>query len=116
MVRVASLAELFKTKCLVSARRSKTRDWVDLYVLMSQHGFSVGDYESAFREAGIESQADIGLARLCSGTPQRDDEGYVHLLRDAPKLEEMTAFFRAARDERERQAAADGIRERKPNV
>lgn len=114
VVRVASLAELFKTKCLVSACRSKTRDWLDLYVLMSQHGFSVADYESAFREAGIESQADIGLARLCSGNPQRDDEGYIHLLSDAPKLEEMTAFFRAGRDERERRAAAEAARQRKP--
>lgn len=111
-VRIASLAELFKMKCLVSARRSKTRDWLDLYVLMSQHGFSVTDYESAFREAGVESEADIGLARMCGGNPQKDDEGYVHLLPNAPKLEVMTAFFCDQRQKRERDAAAEALRRR----
>ncbi|HEV2331077.1 MAG TPA: nucleotidyl transferase AbiEii/AbiGii toxin family protein [Verrucomicrobiae bacterium] len=79
-VRVASLGEIFKAKSLVSAMRSKTRDWLDLYLLMRDHGFSIQDYKTAFDEAGVPAQCDIGLARLCSGVPQRDDEGFEHLL------------------------------------
>jgi hypothetical protein len=33
-VRIANLRELFQAKCLVSAVRSKTRDWLDLYLLL----------------------------------------------------------------------------------
>ena len=79
-VRVATLRELFKAKCLVSALRSKTRDWLDLFLLMRDHGFSIHDYQAAFREAGIESQCGIGLSRLCSAVPQKDDEGYAHFV------------------------------------
>ena len=109
-VRVASLAELFKAKCLVSAVRSKTRDWLDLYLLMRDHGFSIRDYQAAFQEAGNRGQCDIGLARLCSGVPQRDDEGYVHLLANAPKLDEIIVFFRAQRDKLEVESAAEAAR------
>jgi hypothetical protein len=105
-VRVGTLAELFKAKCLVSAQRSKTRDWLDLYLLFRDHDFTLADYAAAFREAGIEGQGDIGLTRLCSGHPQRDDEGYRQLLPKAPTLDEMTHFFRRLRDEFEVKAAA----------
>ena len=108
--RVASLAELFKTKCLVSARRSKTRDWLDLYILMYEHGFSIRDYKAAFLQAGSETQFDIGLARLCSGVPQRDDEGYSHLMSDPPTIEVMKAFFIAERDRLEVESAARAFR------
>jgi hypothetical protein len=111
-VRVATLAELFKAKCLVSALRSKTRDWVDLYLLMRDHGFSLRDYGAAFREAGIEGQCDTGLSRLCSGVPQRDDEGYAHLLPNPPTLGEMTAFFVAERQRLEVELAAEAMRTR----
>lgn len=111
-VRVATLAELFKAKCLVSAVRSKTRDWLDLYLLMREHGFSIRDYQASFREAGLETQCDIGLSRLCSGVPQRDDEGYAHLLENTPSLEEIKAFFRAQRDRLEIESAAEESRKR----
>jgi len=100
-VRVATLPELFKAKCLVSAVRSKTRDWLDLFLLLRDHNFTLRDYRAAFAEAGIASQSEIGLSRLCSGSPQRDDEGYAHLLPNPPSLAEMTAFFRAKRDQLE---------------
>jgi len=106
-VRIAALAEIFKTKCLVSAARSKTRDWLDLYLLMRQHGFTIHDYRRAFVEAGMAAQCDIGLARLCSGVPQRDDEGFAHLLPRAPSLDEMKAFFIAQRNLLEIETAAD---------
>ncbi len=108
--RVASLTELFKTKCLISASRSKTRDWLDLYLLMRDHGFSIRDYQAAFEEAGLKSQCDLGLTRLCSGVPQRDDEGYAELLANAPSLAQMTAFFVAQRESLEIDSAAKATR------
>lgn len=107
-VRVASLGEIFKAKCFVSAVRSKTRDWLDLYLLMRDHGFTINDYQNAFREAGVPAQCDIGLARLCSGVPQRDDEGFAHLISKAPSLEEMKKFFIEQRDRLEIESAAKG--------
>jgi hypothetical protein len=112
--RVATLAELFKTKCLVSAVRSKSRDWLDLYLLMREHGFSMRDYQSAFRDAGVEHQCDIGLSRLCSGVPQLNDEGYAHLLAEPPTLDQMRRFFIAQRDALEIETAAEAARSRKP--
>lgn len=110
MARVATLPELFKTKCLVSAKRSKTRDWLDLYLLMRDHGFSIRDYQAAFEEAGLPEQCDLGLARLAGGVPQRDDEGYAHLLQNAPTLDEMKTFFVEQRRKLEIETAAEKAR------
>jgi hypothetical protein len=109
-VRLAELPELFKTKCLVSALRSKTRDWLDLYLLFRDHGFTADDYRHAFAEAGMAASCDVGLARLCSGIPQRSDEGYLHLLESAPSLEVMQAFFSQIRDQIEAAQAAEAFR------
>lgn len=111
-VRVATLDELFKAKCLVSAVRSKTRDWIDLFLLMRQYGFTMRAYQAAFGEADVASQCDIGLSRLCSGQPQKDDEGYAHLLPNPPTLAEMKAFFVAQRDQLEIETAAEAQRRR----
>lgn len=112
-VRVATLPELFKSKALVSAVRSKTRDWLDLFLLLRDHGFTLRDYRAAFVQAGNPLQADTGLARLCGGVPQRDDEGYAHLLANPPSLEEMKHFFIAQRDKLEVELAAEAV-SRKP--
>jgi hypothetical protein len=106
-LRIASLKELFRAKCLVSAARSKTRDWIDLYLLLRDHGFTLRDYHAAFVEAGVAAQCDIGLSRLCSGVPQRDDEGYAHLMPNPPSLEAMKQFFIAQRDRLEIDWAAE---------
>jgi hypothetical protein len=97
-VRVATLSECFRAKAIVSALRSKSRDWLDLYLLMREHGFSIHDYRQAFIDAGIPEQCDAGLARLCSGVAARDDEGYQHLLANPPAIAAMTEFFIAQRD------------------
>lgn len=96
--RVATLNELFRSKAFVSAIRSKTRDWLDLYLLMREHGFTIFDYRNAFEEAGHVRQCDTGLTRLCSGIPQGGDEGYAHLLSNPPSLEDMKNFFIAQRE------------------
>jgi hypothetical protein len=105
-LRVASLEELFKSKVIVSAKRSKSRDWLDLHILMTQRGFGAKDYFAAFREAGIPSQAEISLARLCSGVPQKDDEGYDHLMPNPPTLGDLKQFFQGLRETEETKAAA----------
>ncbi len=112
-IRVASLRESFQAKCLVSAVRSKTRDWLDLFLLMRDHGFTIQDYRAAFVAAGIPAQCDIGLARLCSGEPGRADEGYQHMLTTPPTLAEMKAFFISQRDKLEIETAAAAIQSKK---
>lgn len=106
-VRLAELDELFRSKCLVSALRSKTRDWLDLYLLFQEHGFTALDYCQAFTEAGMQVSCDVGLARLSSGVPQPDDEGYSHLLKSAPSIEVMKEFFVQMRNAVEVQRAKD---------
>ncbi|MBI2950314.1 MAG: nucleotidyl transferase AbiEii/AbiGii toxin family protein [Verrucomicrobia bacterium] len=110
--RIATLDELFKAKCLVSSRRSKTRDWLDLFLLLRMHGYAAQDYRNAFLEAKDEPNCDIGLTRLCSGIPQRDDEGYAHLMENAPSLDEMKASFVKMRDEIEIGRAAEAATRR----
>jgi hypothetical protein len=108
--RVATLAELFQSKALVSAVRSKTRDWLDLYLLLREHGFTLRDYRNTFAEAGNLAQCDAGLARLCSGVAPRGDEGYAHLLTNPPTLDEMKRFFIAQRETLEIELAAEAKR------
>ena len=56
------------------------------------------------------------LAGLCSGIPQKDDEGYAHLLPNAPTLDEMKNFFISQRDQLEIQLAAEALRSRQSSV
>jgi hypothetical protein len=99
--RVATLQELFKSKVLVSALRCKSRDWLDLYLLMRDHGFGIEGFRNVFLETGDGLQMDLALTKLCAGVLQRGDEGYFHLLAQAPTLDEIRDFFRARRDELE---------------
>lgn len=110
--RVATLDELFRSKCLVSAVRSKSRDWVDLYLLLREHGFSIHDFQQAFRDADVETQCATALSRLCSGIPQKDDEGYQHLLPNAPSLADIKAFFIHQRNRLEVESAEQALRDK----
>jgi hypothetical protein len=105
-LRIADLPELFKAKALVSARRSKSRDWLDLYLLMKNHGFTLDDYRFAFHEGGIPEQFETGLQRLCLGVPQKNDEGYAGLLENSPTIQEIASFFQMERDKFEQKEAA----------
>ena len=79
---------------------------------MREHSFTLRDYRAAFEEAGVSSQCDTGLSRLCSGVPQKDDEGYAHLLPNPPTLKEMKAYFTTQRDRLEIELAANAARRR----
>lgn len=93
-VLVPDLSVLFKAKALVTAQRSASRDWLDLYVLMTKHGFTMDDYVAAFESTGSGTQLDLALQRLCSGEPRTGDPGFDALIEVPPPLREMARFFR----------------------
>ena len=101
-LRIATVPEIFAMKALVSAKRSKTRDWFDLYVLMKHHGFSWKDFYETFVRAGCEGQYDYAAELLSTAHPSRSDEGYDALLPNPPTIEEMRAFFLQRRNAYER--------------
>jgi hypothetical protein len=105
-LRLATLAELFQSKALLTARRSRSRDWFDLYVLMTRSGFTLRDFHAAFERAGWNAQTEVALNRLCPGTPPLADEGYQALAPGAPSLAVLQQFFRDARDHYEQAEAA----------
>jgi predicted nucleotidyltransferase component of viral defense system len=109
--RIAELEELFESKSLVSAARSKTRDWFDLFTLMRSHDFSMRQFRESFTKHGAALLFDYAMRRICSGVPQADDEGYHQLVSGkAPSVEEMRDFFRAQRDCLEVELAAEAKR------
>jgi hypothetical protein len=79
---------------------------------MKEKGFSLADYQEAFREAGVESQYETGLTRLCSGMPRKNDEGYIHLLPEPPSIQVMKDFFIHERDLFEVQKAKEAADKR----
>ena len=95
---VASVEDIFRMKAIVCASRSKSRDWLDVYVLMREHGFSMGDFEKAFEDFGNPLAIDIALARMRSGKADLHDEGFAALRPGAPTVAEMAEFFRQASD------------------
>jgi Nucleotidyl transferase AbiEii toxin, Type IV TA system len=50
-VVIPPLPLLFQSKALAASARSTVRDWVDLYILMTQHGFTMDDFVSAYNLA-----------------------------------------------------------------
>lgn len=109
-LRVATTAEIFATKCLVCADRSKTRDWFDLWVLMTRHGFTMDDFYRVFQKYDAASKYDIASMRLRSGRPDPGDEGYEQLLTEAPALPALTDFFARGLDDIETRQAAFAFR------
>ncbi len=97
-LRIATLDEIFASKTLVSAERSKTRDWFDLYVLLTQHGYSMLDFHRVFMQSHNPNGFDIASARLRRCMPSIADEGYLQLASTAPSLDELRTFFSAQLD------------------
>lgn len=105
--RIATLEEIFRTKCLAVSERARTRDWFDLFVLLRDHGFTMRDFVRAFEVAESLGSSELAMERLCSGKPSRADPGFKSLLPNPPSLEELHAFFRPKRDELEISMAAE---------
>lgn len=96
--RIATTKEVFALKCLVAARRSKSRDWFDLHTLFHDHGFEISDMVEAFEKANRGSEIDLAFRRLCSGIASPDDEGYDALSENSPPPDILTAFFEKLRN------------------
>lgn len=89
---VADLDRLFAAKALVCAHRSRTRDWLDLYLLMTKHGYRMEDLRAVF-ERHDRYGWDPAIARLVAAEPPPNDEGYRSLLVSPPTLDDLRAFF-----------------------
>ena len=94
-VRLASADELFRSKALIVADRSKARDWFDLYHLLTEGKYTMEAFAGVFEEAGEPSKLGIALNRLSSGQPGLGDEGFAALLPQAPTVEQLARFFAA---------------------
>jgi len=110
-LRVATLDEIFCTKCLACADRNKSRDWFDLYVLMQDHGYTARDLYDTFVNADALPKYDIAAVRLRACKRQIGDEGYEQLIDTAPTDDAMAAFFAQRLDQLERDLAAEAFRE-----
>ena len=97
--RVAELAEIFALKALVSAKRSNSRDWFDLYTLIQNHGFTLREFQKAFEKANRLKNLDFAFQRLCSGKPSESDPGFESLAPNPPSVDELAFFFRKAVDD-----------------
>lgn len=110
--RVASVKEIAQLKALVARRRSKSRDWFDLYVLDCKHGFSLREWKEAYDQAGLPTYAfEHAVSRVCSGVLELKDPGFRSLVSDPPTVEAITAHFRSRRDEYERQVSRQRLRD-----
>jgi hypothetical protein len=96
--RVASVEEIFRLKCIACANRSKTRDWLDMYVMLTQGLFQPLDIFNTFALAGVPSKYDIAIGRMCSGRPGHADEGYEALMTSPPSVGDMRDYFIAVRE------------------
>ena len=92
-VRLADLDELFASKALVSAGRSSTRDWFDLYHLMTAGGYTMNDFAGVFRRGADLTRLNLALHRLCSVGPDKGDMGSPRWSRDAPTLDQIHGLF-----------------------
>jgi hypothetical protein len=94
--RVASLPELFRTKVISASNRRASRDWLDLYILLTKHSFTLEDFVAVFQRDGInggEAKLSQAFRNLCGGKTNPSDPGYSSLLKHPPKLEEIADFF-----------------------
>lgn len=104
--RVAEIEELFRLKCIAAADRTKSRDWLDLYLLLQSGKFTHLDFIEAFERAGVPQKREIALLRMTQGKLNTTDEGFSALLTTPPTLEQMRNYFEALEDSVEQELAA----------
>lgn len=97
-IKIASLHELCQLKAIVTASRSKSRDWLDLFILERDHQFGVAEWKHAFDQAGMSNmEFEVALNRMCNGALSEDDEGFDTLLENPPRVDEIQTQFRNLR-------------------
>ena len=112
-LRVATLDEVFKTKSLVCAHLSKSRDWFDIYILLTRHGYTLGDMQQVFLDSGNANGFDIASSRLRICKFSLEDEGYAQLTDDGPTLDDLRAFFSEQLDKFEEEQAKKAFKAQK---
>lgn len=103
--RVASLEEIFRLKCMACADRTKSRDWLDVYLLLRSGQFQPMDIYRTFERAGVLQKLDIAMARMTRGKISASDEGYESLLDEPPTVAQMQRYFGEVFDEVQVQAS-----------
>lgn len=108
-LQVATVETIFRLKCLACADRSKSRDWLDMYVMLHSGLFEPIEVLRTFETAGVPAKFDIAMQRLCQAPLQPDDEGYETLLQQAPSLAQMRDYFSELRNQIETTAARERL-------
>lgn len=113
---IASLDQCSDLKAIVATSRSKSRDWVDLFVLERDHMFGLLAWKKAYQKAGLtEGHFETALNRICSGIVQKDDEGYHSLMPNPPTLSQIADRFRDLREAYEIDLAGKALRSKSPS-
>lgn len=108
---IASLEELSQLKAVVAASRSKSRDWIDLFLLERNHSFGLEEWKKAYEKAGLtNAHFENALNRICSGIVREDDEGFATLLPDPPSVSTISAHFRKLRMQYETRLAGEALK------
>ena len=96
--RIPSLEELSQLKAIVAASRSKSRDWLDLFLLEQNYSFGLREWEMAYNKAGLtKTHFENAMNRICSGILREDDEGFDALLPNPPSIATIADHFRKLR-------------------
>jgi len=100
--RIGTFTELCQLKAAVAASRSKSRDWIDLFLLERDHQFGLKQWKEAYDKAGYtDTHLEQAFNRICSGKVREDDEGFLTLMPDPPSVEEIAQRFRDLRKDYE---------------
>ena len=91
--RVATTEEVFRMKCMACANRSKSRDWLDIFVMLKMDLFKPIEIFESFKLAGVPSKFDIAMMRMSSGRLHVMDEGYDALMDNPPSIENIHSYF-----------------------
>lgn len=92
--RVATLSEIFSLKCVACANRTKSRDWLDMYVLLNQGHFQPYDIYKTFKTINAVQKFDIAMRRMTTGKIDASDEGYESLMAEPPSISVIQDYFR----------------------
>lgn len=108
-IRVADLDSLFLMKAVTLNSRVTTRDLFDVYTLVRKHGYREADI---FTHAGqFDFSPDTLKTRLRHVRRRVDDPGVETPDGEAPTFEQLQAFFVAAINRVEQDAAAQASRQ-----
>ncbi len=108
-VRVAKLDELLATTAYACSARSSSRDWLDLYVLLTRQRYTFKDIYSVYQTINRMAAFASMTARLRRCRPDAADEGYVGLLTDPPSIDDLRNFFNHEIDGLEKQLAKEAF-------